>query len=54
MSLLLMPPTLITGFFGMNMKLPLTGSGWDAVIVLALMFCSLGIILMIFRKRKML
>ena len=53
-SLLLMPPTLITGFFGMNMKLPLTGSGWDAVIVLALMFCSLGIILMIFRKRKML
>ena len=35
-SLLFMPPTLITGFFGMNLKLPITGTWWDFVIVLVL------------------
>ncbi|MBO8448373.1 MAG: magnesium and cobalt transport protein CorA [Bacteroidetes bacterium] len=53
-SLLFMPPTLITGFYGMNVKLPLTDTGWDAVIVLAMMIFSFSIILLIFRKRKML
>ena len=53
-SLLFMPPTLITGFYGMNLKLPLTDTGWDAAIVLALMIFSFSIILIIFRKRKML
>ena len=53
-SLLFMPPTLITGFFGMNLKLPSTGTWWDFVIVLVLMLLSFSIILLIFRKRKML
>ncbi len=53
-SLLFMPPTLITGFFGMNLKLPITGTWWDFVIVLVLMLLSFSIILLIFRKRKML
>ena len=53
-SLLFMPPTLITGFYGMNLKLPLTDTGWDVVIVLVLMIFSFSIILLIFKKRKML
>ena len=53
-SLLFMPPTLITGFFGMNLKLPITGTWRDFVIVLVLMLLSFSIILLIFRKRKML
>ena len=53
-SLLLMPPTLITGFYGMNVKLPITGTGWDFAIVLALMVLSFSIILLIFKRRKML
>ena len=53
-SLLFMPPTLITGFFGMNLKLPITGTWWDFVIVLVLMLLSFSIILLVFRKRKML
>lgn len=53
-SLLLMPPTLIASFFGMNVSLPLTGSGWDWVITLGLMLVSFAIILLVFRKKKML
>lgn len=53
-SLLLMPPTLIASFFGMNVRLPLTGSGWDWVITLGLMLVSFVIILLVFRKKKML
>ena len=53
-SLLFMPPTLITGFYGMNVILPLTDTGWDAAIVVLLMLVSFSVILLIFRKRKML
>ncbi len=53
-SLLLMPPTLIASFFGMNMKLPVTGTPWDWVITLGLMLVSFAIILLIFKKRRML
>ena len=53
-SLLFMPPTLITGFYGMNVILPLTETGWDAAIVVLLMLVSFSVILLIFRKRKML
>ncbi len=53
-SLLLMPPTLITGFFGMNVKLPITGTWWDFVIVLAVMVLSLLAFVIVFKKRKML
>lgn len=53
-SLLLMPPTLITGFFGMNVKLPITGTWWDFVIVLAVMVLSLLAFVIAFKKRKML
>ena len=53
-SLLLMPPTLIASFFGMNVSLPITGTGWDWIIILALMLLSFGVILIIFKKLKML
>lgn len=53
-SLLLMPPTLIASFYGMNVSLPMTGTFWDWVIILALMITSFLVILLIFMKRKML
>ena len=53
-SLLLMPPTLIASFFGMNVDLPMTGLWWDWVLILGLMVISFAIILLIFKKRKML
>ena len=53
-SLLLMPPTLITGFFGMNVRLPITDTWWDFVIVLVIMVISFLAFLLIFKKRKML
>ena len=53
-SLLLMPPTLIASFYGMNVGLPVTDSSWDWVIILGLMLISFLTILIIFKKRKML
>ena len=53
-SLLLMPPTLIASFYGMNVVLPMTGTRWDWVLILALMLLSFGMILLIFKKRRML
>ena len=53
-SLLLMPPTLIASFFGMNVDLPLTDTAWDWVLTLGLMLISFILILLIFRKKKML
>lgn len=53
-SLLLMPPTLITGFFGMNVRLPITETWWDFVIVLVIMVISFLAFLLVFKKRKML
>ena len=53
-SLLLMPPTLIASFFGMNVSFGWIGtSGWSWVIVLGLMAISTVIIFWIFKKRKM-
>lgn len=53
-SLLLMPPTLIASFYGMNVKLPMTGTFWDWIIILSLMIVSLLLIFFIFKRRKML
>ena len=53
-SLLLMPPTLIASFYGMNVALPMTGTFWDWIIILALMVVSFLLILFIFKNRKML
>ena len=53
-SLLLMPPTLIASFYGMNVNLPMSGQWWDWVVILGLMLISFALILLIFKKRKML
>ena len=53
-SLLLMPPTLIASFFGMNVKFGWIGvSGWSWLIVLGLMAISTVIIFWVFKRRKM-
>ncbi len=53
-SLLLMPPTLIASFYGMNVKLPLVGGVWDMLIVLGAMSLIVLLVFLIFRKKKML
>jgi magnesium transporter len=53
-SLLLMPPTLIASFFGMNVRFGWIGnSSWSWVIALALMGVSTVVIFWIFKKRRM-
>ena len=54
-SLLLMPPTLIASFFGMNVKFGcfFSGSGWAWVVIMALMIVSLAVIFWVFKKRRM-
>lgn len=53
-SLLFMPPTLISGVFGMNVNLPLLGNMSDFFIVLGVMLVSVLVASFLFRKRKML
>ena len=53
-SLLLMPPTLIASFFGMNVQFGWLGiSGWSWLIVLLLMIVSTLVVLWVFKKRRM-
>ena len=53
-SLLFMPPTLISGIFGMNLGLPISGNWWDFLMVVGVMLVSVLIASIIFRKNKML
>lgn len=53
-SLLFMPPTLISGVFGMNVNLPLVGNLSDFFIVLGIMLVSVLVASFLFRKRKVL
>lgn len=54
-SLLLMPPTLIASIYGMNINLPVAGSGLaDFFILLALMIVAIFVVILVFRKRRML
>ena len=53
-SLLLMPPTLIASFFGMNVQFGWFGSGsWSWIIALALMAVSILIVFWVFKRRNM-
>jgi magnesium transporter len=54
-SLMLMPPTLIASFFGMNIQFGwfIGHSPWTWVIVLLLMGVSTVVIFWIFKTRKM-
>jgi len=53
-SVLLMPPTLIASFYGMNVALPMTGTFWDWIIILGIMLLVFAAVLLVFRKKKML
>jgi magnesium transporter len=53
-SLMLMPPTLIASFFGMNVRFGWFGdAGWSWILALTLMAISTVIIFGIFKRRKM-
>ncbi len=55
LSLLFMPPTLITGFYGMNLDLPLFSyKEFNWIFVIIIMFISVALILWIFIRKKML
>jgi len=59
-SLLLMPPTLIASFYGMNVRLPIIGSltpgdsPWNWIIIVGIMVLAFGLVWFIFKKKKML
>ena len=53
-SLLLMPPTLIASFFGMNVQFGWFGtSSWSWLIAFALMAVSILVVFWVFKKRRM-
>ena len=53
-SLMLMPPTLIASFFGMNVRFGWFGNaGWSWIIALVLMALSTVVIFAVFKKRNM-
>lgn len=52
-SVLLMPATLVTGFYGMNVDLPLDGLKYAWIAIIVLMLIIVIAIFMIFRKKKM-
>ena len=59
-SVFLMPPTLIAGFYGMNVRLPMiaadepNASFWNWIIIIGVMLLSCVIIWFFFKKKKML
>jgi len=53
-SLLLMPPTLLASFYGMNVKLPLEGWGYAWLAILLLMILLFAFVFYIFKRKKML
>ena len=59
-SVFLMPPTLIAGFYGMNVRLPMiaadepNASFWNWIIILGIMALSCVAIWFFFKKKKML
>ena len=54
-SLMLMPPTLIASFFGMNIRFGnfLSSSPWVWAIILVLMMVSIAVIFWVFKRRRM-
>ena len=59
-SVFLMPPTLIAGFYGMNVRLPIiaadepNASLWNWIMILGMMALSCLVIWFVFKKKKML
>ena len=55
-SLLLMPPTLIASFYGMNVALPIIpcDSPWNWVIIISMMIISVLIVFFLLKRKKVL
>lgn len=53
-SLLLMPPTLVASVYGMNIHLPFMDKSWAFVVLVGIMLVTIGVTLVVFKKRKML
>ncbi|MBR5660706.1 MAG: magnesium and cobalt transport protein CorA [Bacteroidales bacterium] len=53
-SVLLMPPTLVASFYGMNVRLPFMDKWWAWVSILVFMGLLVAVVLFIFRRKKML
>ena len=59
-SLLLMPPTLIASFYGMNVRLPMIAASdpnsslWNWIIIIAVMLLSVAGVWFVFKKKKLL
>lgn len=53
-SLLLMPPTLVASFYGMNVALPLSEQPWSWLMIIGIMLLTLAVTLILFQRRKML
>ena len=53
-SLLLMPPTLVASFYGMNVSLPLSEQPWSWLMIIGIMLLTLAVTLFLFQRRKML
>ncbi|MBO4585975.1 MAG: magnesium and cobalt transport protein CorA, partial [Bacteroidales bacterium] len=59
-SVFLMPPTLIAGFYGMNVRLPIIAADepnanfWNWVIIIGLMAFSCLLVWILFRRKKLL
>jgi len=53
-SLLLMPPTLLASFYGMNVHLPLESWHWAWILILGFMVLLFAAVWIFFKKRKML
>ena len=53
-SVLLMPPTLVASFYGMNVPLPFQDEGWAWLSLVIFMLLLVGVVLFIFRRKKML
>lgn len=51
-SLLFMPPTLISGIFGMNVKLPIANKWWDFLVIAGVMLISVITASLLFRNRR--
>jgi Mg2+ and Co2+ transporters len=51
-SLLFMPPTLISGIFGMNVGLPIFNNKLDFIIIIFIMLVSVLIASFLFRRKK--
>ncbi len=53
-SVLLMPPTLVASFYGMNVPLPFMEKGWAWLALFIFMALLVAFVLFIFRRKKML